>query len=63
VNSFWYDYALYLLQRNEEGGAKQFLSANFTRNAENQVSALLTFALLDLPLSEAESHGFKAGSE
>lgn len=59
VNSFWHDYALYLL--NREG--KQFLTANFTRNADNQVSAILTFALLDLPMTEAESHGFKAGSE
>ena len=59
VNGFWHDYALYLL--NREG--KQFLTANFTRNADNQVSAILTFALLDLPMTEAESHGFKAGSE
>lgn len=60
VNSFWHDYALHLLNKDEK---KQFLTANFTRNADNQVSALLTFALLDLPLTEAESHGYKAGSE
>jgi hypothetical protein len=59
TNLFWLDYASYLLER--EG--KQFLTANFTRCADNQVSAFLTFALLDLPLTEAESHGFKAGSE
>jgi len=59
VNHFWHDYASYLL--NREG--KQFLTSNFTRNADNQVSAILTFALLDLPMTEAESHGYKAGSE
>ena len=60
TNLFWLDYATYLLKGSER---KHFLTANFTRNADNQVSAFLTFALLDLPLTEAESHGFKAGSE
>ena len=36
------------------------MSANFTRNAENQTAAILTFALLDLPLEEAGSHGYRA---
>ncbi|TNV74380.1 hypothetical protein FGO68_gene14226 [Halteria grandinella] len=59
VNAFWHDYAQYLLNRGEEGAAKHFLSANFTKNADNQVSAILTFALLDLPLTDAPSHQTK----
>jgi len=42
------------------GGKTQFLSANFTRNSDNPTSAFLTFALLDLPLGEAEPHQYKA---
>ena len=61
VNSFWCDYAQYLLNKHELGGKSAFLSANFTRNADNQTAAFLTFALLDLPLGEAEQHAYKAG--
>jgi hypothetical protein len=56
-SAFWLDYAEYLLQRGD--GRKDFLSSNFTRNAENPTSAILTFALLDLPIDEAGSHGYK----
>ena len=59
VNSFWNEYAQHLYQRNSIGGNKNFLSANFTRNAENQTAAILTFAILDLPLDEAEQHIYK----
>jgi hypothetical protein len=59
-NLFWLDYATYLLNETPN---KQFLTATFTRCADNQASAFLSFALLDLPLTESESHGFKAGSE
>ena len=62
INSFWNDYAQYLLQRGQMGGKSAFLSAEFTRNSDNQTSAFLTLALLDLPLGEAEAHQFKAGS-
>jgi hypothetical protein len=62
VNSFWNDYAQFLLNRSEMGGKTSFLSANFTRNADNQISAFLTLALLDLPFSEAKPHQFTAGS-
>ena len=62
INSFWSDYAEYLLKRGQIGGASAFLSANFTRNSDNQTSAFLTYALLDLPLGEADAHQYKAGS-
>ena len=62
VNSFWHDYAQYLLQRGDIGGKSFFLSANFTRNIDNQTSSFLTFAILDLPLGEAEPHQYKAGA-
>jgi len=59
-SSFWRDYSQYLLQRSSIGGQRHFLSANFCRNADNQTAAILTFALLDLPLEEAVSHEYKA---
>lgn len=57
-NSFWHDYAQHLLKKAEDGH-HQFLSSNFTRNADNQTAAILTFALMDLPLGEAEPHAYK----
>jgi hypothetical protein len=48
-----------LLQRNEIGGKQHFLSANFTANSSNPQSALLTFALMDLPMEDAKSHEYK----
>ena len=58
-SSFWLDYAEYLLQRDQLGGKRYFLSANFTRCAENPAAAILAFAVLDLPIDEAASHGYK----
>ncbi len=55
-NPFWRDYAEYVIKSDSDGGL--FLSANFIRNAENTVSALLTFAFLDLPF-EAVTHDYK----
>lgn len=56
INAFWSDYAQFLSSKTEDD--RQFLSANFYKNYQNETSSILTFALLDLPL-EAESHGYK----
>ena len=54
INPFWRDYAEHIAS----GAKTPFLSANFIRNAENTVAALLTFAFLDLPF-EPVNHSYK----
>ena len=54
-NAFWLDYATSMAQGSATG---LVMSANFIWNASQSLSALMTFAVLDLPF-EAKPHAYQ----